>query len=1157
MHPHPDPNLLDLVERGILAFERDGDAGFEQALAGAGELAPAAREHIAVLRASGLLQAPEMPERIGGWRVLKRLGSGGMGTVYLGEQSEPIARRAAIKVIRRGMDSHEVLARFAIERRALALLDHQSIARILDAGSTEDGRPYLVMDYVAGLPILRYCDERQLDTSQRLRLFVQVCDAVQHAHHKGLLHRDLKPSNILVADREARPLPVVIDFGVAKSVGGTAALAAQLTLPGRLIGTPEYMSPEQATNESDVDTRTDVYSLGVILYEMLTSTLPFDPRALRLQDIARVLRNTEPPTPSTRITSLGDAAAIVAAQRRTSIGSLRRALRGDLDWIVMKALDRDRNRRYGMPGELAADIERHLRSEPITAGAPGAWHRLSKFCARNRLQVVAATLVLGTLCAGLVSSLAFYRDAAASSLASAESLDTALQAVGELVQVGDSDLVTVPHLEGVRADLLRRSVEFYRRFLARNTATDPRLLPGTLEALVRLGNMQRQLGQYDEAMQHTLEVETLLATPAAATLPTAVRREVEVDALVCRAHVLDRTAKPEAALTALQKATPIARELLKPGDQRAEARLADMLAFTANLQADRDPAAAMACIDEAEAIADRAQEQHPDELPTLANAMGIGADRANLLMRTGRRDECLAAVEAVRKLRRTMPQREAWALAQPMLDIVDILHGSEQPDEAIAVIDDTLPFVEKQVADHPSVVAYRSALIRLQNARGDAELLRRNFATGLEALRTVIAQCEAALALTPNDLVLQQQLVIGCTNIAVLHNQWRNFGGDGGTAEVEAALRRATAVLDAMPAGEPRRKARLQRLEVHGLWGLWRQAQGDRKGAITDTTVAVALAEELAAEAPQTVAYRTRLTEMLRRLAGLLLDDGRAGEALGRIDRALAMNKDLQNGTEAQRRWQERRRELLLLQMRARGATGDLDGAFAALDEQLALGDELDWIGRQNAARALVELLASLPEADPGRSRVLARGRELIEGGLAFAEKHRDNGTGHGTIAVMTGNTLVLARELEAAGHALPAAAQRAEQVVQAFAEVWQAAPGPRNENRVRDHAAAWLQLAARAGDATAAFDQIERLFAGNTQVLAHLAGVGAAISGQSSAPDVAAQVRARSIALLRAALAAGLAPARLGDEQFAPLRADAAFDALAPAGAQVPPDKQ
>ncbi|MEO6596630.1 MAG: serine/threonine-protein kinase, partial [Planctomycetota bacterium] len=369
-----DPGLLELVERCILAFERNGEPGLEQELVGADQHAAATREHIAVLRASGLLNPPELPDRIGAWRVLKRLGSGGMGTVYLAEQSEPIARRAAVKVIRRGMDSHEVLARFAIEQRALALLDHRGIARILDAGSTTDGRPYLVMDYVAGPPILRYCDERQLDMQQRLELFALVCDAVQHAHHKGLLHRDLKPSNILVTEREGAPLPVVIDFGVAKSVGGSN-IVAQLTLPGHLIGTPEYMSPEQAANESDVDTRTDVYSLGVVLYELLTSTLPFDARALRSPHRAHSLRQSEPPTPSTRITALGAAAAAVAAQRRSSIGTLRRTLRGDLDWIVMKALDRDRNRRYGMPGELAADIHRHLRSEPITAGAPGFWHR--------------------------------------------------------------------------------------------------------------------------------------------------------------------------------------------------------------------------------------------------------------------------------------------------------------------------------------------------------------------------------------------------------------------------------------------------------------------------------------------------------------------------------------------------------------------------------------------------------------------------------------------------------------------------------------------------------------------------------------------------------------------------------------------------------------
>ncbi|MBL8755171.1 MAG: serine/threonine protein kinase, partial [Planctomycetes bacterium] len=404
--------LMAQVERAILAFERDGDIGLQAALAAAGPWASEVQANIESLRAAGLLHPPELPASIGGWRIKRRLGTGGMGTVFLGVQDHPIARQGAIKVIRAGMDTHEVLARFAIERQALALLDHPGVARILDAGQTESGRPFLVMEYVPGQPICQYCDERQLDTHARLRLFARVCDAVQHAHQKGLLHRDLKPSNILVTDRDGEPWPVVIDFGVAKSVGAPLGRAT-LTLPGHLLGTPEYMSPEQAANRDDVDTRSDVYSLGVVAYELLTSTLPIGSKELRFDDLDRVLREHHPPTPSTRITTLGAEAATIAAQRSTSVLALRKHLRGDLDWIVMKAIERDRNRRYGMPSELAADVRRHLAHEPVTAGAPTAWYRLRKFCARHRLQVAAAGMVLGSLVAGLAASIVFWRDAQA------------------------------------------------------------------------------------------------------------------------------------------------------------------------------------------------------------------------------------------------------------------------------------------------------------------------------------------------------------------------------------------------------------------------------------------------------------------------------------------------------------------------------------------------------------------------------------------------------------------------------------------------------------------------------------------------------------------------------------------------------------------------
>jgi non-specific serine/threonine protein kinase/serine/threonine-protein kinase len=312
-----------------------------------------------------------------------------MGVVYLAEQEEPVRRTVALKLIKAGMDTDQVVARFESERQALALMSHPNIARVYDAGATEQGRPYFVMEYVPGEPITRYCDSRRLTTNQRLELFIQVCEGVQHAHHRGTIHRDVKPSNVLVAVEDEGAVPKIIDFGVARATEHRLTERSVFTQAGVLIGTPEYMSPEQAEMSGlDVDTRTDVYSLGVLLYELLVGALPFDPRELReagLDEIRRRIREEEPSKPSTRLSTLGDRSKASAEQRRTDPASLARDLRGDLDWISMKALEKDRSRRYGSPNELGADIRRHLKNEPVLAGPPSATYRLRKFVQRHKI----------------------------------------------------------------------------------------------------------------------------------------------------------------------------------------------------------------------------------------------------------------------------------------------------------------------------------------------------------------------------------------------------------------------------------------------------------------------------------------------------------------------------------------------------------------------------------------------------------------------------------------------------------------------------------------------------------------------------------------------------------------------------------------------------
>jgi eukaryotic-like serine/threonine-protein kinase len=343
----------------------------------------------------------------GKYKLLEALGQGGMGDVFMAQQTAPVKRLVALKLIKLGMDSRQVLSRFEAERQALALMDHPNIAKVLDAGATESGRPFFVMELVKGVPITRFCDERQLSPRERLELFIPVCQAIQHAHQKGVIHRDIKPSNVLVALYDDRPVPKVIDFGVAKAAGSQLTDASLVTGFGALVGTPEYMSPEQAQlNQLDIDTRSDVYALGVLLYELLTGTTPIDRKRLgqnALLEILRVIREEEPPRPSARLSTC-ETLASIAATRRTEPAKLARLMRGELDWIVMKCLEKERSRRYETANALARDLERYLHDEVIEARPPSARYRLRKFARKHRTALSMAATVVVLLVAGVAVS---------------------------------------------------------------------------------------------------------------------------------------------------------------------------------------------------------------------------------------------------------------------------------------------------------------------------------------------------------------------------------------------------------------------------------------------------------------------------------------------------------------------------------------------------------------------------------------------------------------------------------------------------------------------------------------------------------------------------------------------------------------------------------
>ncbi|MHC4603042.1 MAG: protein kinase domain-containing protein [Planctomycetota bacterium] len=336
--------------------------------------------------------------QVGPYKLLSILGEGGYGIVYLAERQRPVKRRVALKVIKPGMDTKQVIARFEAERQALALLEHPNIAHVFNAGTTEAGRPYFVMEYVKGIPITEHCDRHKLTIEERLNLFLRVCEAVQHAHQKGIIHRDIKPSNVQVAIQGKQVVPKVIDFGVAKAISQSLTERTLVTEQGQFIGTPEYMSPEQAEmTGQDVDTRTDIYSLGVVFYQLMTGVLPFEAKTLReggVDHIRQVIREEDPRTPSTRLSTLGgEESTRLAQSRRADIGALQRRLRGDLDWITLKAMEKDRTRRYQTAHALAEDIQRHLNHEPVLAGPPSKIYRLKKLLRKYRTQVIAAATV--------------------------------------------------------------------------------------------------------------------------------------------------------------------------------------------------------------------------------------------------------------------------------------------------------------------------------------------------------------------------------------------------------------------------------------------------------------------------------------------------------------------------------------------------------------------------------------------------------------------------------------------------------------------------------------------------------------------------------------------------------------------------------------------
>ncbi|HEY1599439.1 MAG TPA: serine/threonine-protein kinase [Pirellulales bacterium] len=531
---------------------------------------------------------------IGRYKLLEQIGDGGMGVVFMAEQQVPMRRRVALKIIKPGMDTRQVIARFDAERQALALMDHPNIARALDAGMTESGRPYFVMELVRGIPITDYADKNRLSISVRLQLFVQVCHAVQHAHQNGIIHRDLKPTNVLVTLHDGVGVPKVIDFGVAKATNGQLTDKTLVTNFSQMIGTPSYMSPEQAEMSGlDVDTRSDIYSLGVLLYELLTGTTPFDKTRLHeasYDEMRRIIREEEPITPSSLACTLGRTATSLAAGQDVDPGSYTRLLRGDLDWIVMKALEKDRARRYPTANELARDVERHLRDEPIDARPPSAAYRFRTFARRNRGAIITTTVVVAALVAGTITSTwQAIRARQAEAIAEAGrneaevqrrraevNFQKARQAVDKYVaSVRDSKLLSEETHQPLRKELIESTLAYYRQFVEQYQ-NDPTLQPELGSTYVHIGQINNDIGSKEQACEWFRKGVDVYQRLCCQNPDNVDYQCMLVDALNGSAAVLRDSGHPVESARASQRSLEICKILCRdhPGEARYAAGLA-------------------------------------------------------------------------------------------------------------------------------------------------------------------------------------------------------------------------------------------------------------------------------------------------------------------------------------------------------------------------------------------------------------------------------------------------------------------------------------------------------------------------------------------------------------------------------------------------------
>jgi serine/threonine protein kinase len=813
------PELRAAVEARLAEQETRGDAPDDRAASAADGTLESRASRAAPRRFS-----PGEGEIIAGrYALVEKIGEGGMGEVWVARQTQPVRRTVALKLVKPGMDSKAVLARFEQERQALGMMDHPNIASVLDGGLTEDRRPFFVMDFVEGLPLTTYCDEMKLGPRERLALFVPICQAVQHAHQKGIVHRDLKPSNILVTTVDGHPVPKVIDFGVAKATAGRLTDVSLATEFGAVVGTLEYMAPEQAGfGNQDIDTRADIYSLGVVLYELLTGLRPHDSRRLEraaLTEMIRVIQEEEPSKPSTRLSGEATLPSL-AALRRTEPRRLTALLRGELDWVVMKCLEKDRTRRYETANGLARDIQRYLSDEPVEARPPSAAYRLRKLAARHRAAALATALVLAAVMTG--TALATWQaivanrarvelakknaELVAANARERQRFDLALEAIGAFhTGVSEDVLLKQQEFEPLRKKLLGAAADFYRKLESQlGNAADPRSRAALAKAHSGLGGAAAAVGSNEQAIGEFERARSFYeGLVAAAPSDPAPRREL-ARVLIETANVFDQRKEPDRRLKTAARAVAVAEELAARRPALANDQV--LLARALNTLGQATDASA----DEKERLYKRSAEiagqliaAHPDvaEYRNLrASALG---SLANVAYSRSRYEE---------SVERNADAAESYAVAH-RLDPgnmrsrrgLGVIHGNAglalgrvgRSKEALAEFRQAAQIFEEMTAEQPAVIEYHQLLSgAYQNIAWAASSLGRT-GEAVASVRRQVAVLTSLVARHPDRPDLKSALALARLNTGIMLSQ------TGRSDEAFGEFRAAVALLEALVKAYP------------------------------------------------------------------------------------------------------------------------------------------------------------------------------------------------------------------------------------------------------------------------------------------------------------------------------------------------------------------